>query len=47
MSNRELDVLYNNIDRNHDGHVDFDEFVDFICGCPPSTAAKAQVVSVY
>lgn len=30
MSDRELRMLYDNVDKNHDGKVSFDEFVDFI-----------------
>jgi len=30
MTDRELRILYDNVDKNHDGKVDFDEFVDFI-----------------
>mmetsp|Transcript_66501 Transcript_66501/g.133525 ORF Transcript_66501/g.133525 Transcript_66501/m.133525 type:complete len:115 (-) Transcript_66501:223-567(-) len=30
MTDKELRLLYDNIDKNHDGKVSFDEFVEFL-----------------
>merc|ERR1719362_2065110 len=43
MSYSELQMLFDGVDKNHDGKIDFDEFVDFIFSKTGETRVKREM----
>lgn len=41
MDDRELKMIYDNVDKNHDGLIDFDEFADFLLSKTGETRTSA------